>query len=185
MDVRKLIDESIEAEKSVYDIINIIEKASEMLISSLKNGNKLLICGNGGSASQAQHFAGELVGRFEAERKALPCVSLTTDTSVLTSLGNDYNFDYIFARQVEAIGNKNDILIGISTSGNSQNVIKAIEKAREKEMKILTLVGKDGGKIKELGDVNILIKAGNTARIQEAHLLVLHILAKLIEEKLK
>jgi len=184
IDIGQMIDESIGAKKAVYEMIPLIEKAAELMILSLRDGGKILICGNGGSASQAQHFAGELVGRFEAERKGLPCISLATDTSILTSLGNDYGFDYVFARQVEALGDEGDILIGISTSGNSSNIIKAVEKARERGMKIITLIGKEGGKMKVLGDINLLIPAGNTARIQEAHLLILHILAKIIEESI-
>jgi len=183
--VRKYIDDSIKSINLVYRNIDKIIEAAEIIIDSLKNGGKVLICGNGGSASQAQHFAGELVGRFEAERKGLACIALTTDTSIITSLANDYNFNMVFEREVESLGNKGDVLIGLSTSGNSENIIRAIAKAREKELKVITLIGKGGGKMLGIGDINLLIHAENTARIQEAHLLMLHILAKIIEDSFK
>jgi len=183
--VRKYIDDSIKSINLVYRNIDKIIEAAEIIIDSLKNGGKVLICGNGGSASQAQHFAGELVGRFEAERKGLACIALTTDTSIITSMANDYNFNMVFEREVESLGNKGDVLIGLSTSGNSENIIRAIAKAREKELKVITLIGKGGGKMLGIGDINLLIHAENTARIQEAHLLMLHILAKIIEDSFK
>jgi D-sedoheptulose 7-phosphate isomerase len=183
--VKKMIDESIEAKKRVYALSDDIAKSAEMMVSALKGGKKILICGNGGSASQAQHFAGEIVGRFEAERDGWGCIALTADSAILTALANDYGVDVIFSRQVEALGNAGDILIGISTSGNSANVIKAIEKAKEKGMKVITLTGKDGGKMKSIGDINLLVPANNTARVQESHILILHMQAKLVEDGMR
>ncbi|MFH1500724.1 MAG: D-sedoheptulose 7-phosphate isomerase [archaeon] len=181
--IRSLINDSLGAQKSIYDSIPLIEKASHMIIEAIKKGNKLLICGNGGSAAQAQHFTAELVGRFEAERKGLPCISLTVDTSNLTALSNDYGYEVVFARQVEALGNPGDILIGLSTSGNSGNILRTIEKARERNMQVINLLGRDGGKMKGLGEVDLIVPVQNTARIQEVHILILHILAKLIEDE--
>ena len=180
--IKKMIDDSIEAHKYVYNQAEKIKKASEIIITRLKQGSKILSCGNGGSASQAQHFSAELVGRFEAERSAIPSISLTTDTSNLTALGNDYGFNAIFKRQVEALGNPGDVLLCLTSSGNSQNLLEAISMARSKDMKIINLLGRDGGKMKNTGDLNIIINSQNTARIQECHILILHILAKLIED---
>lgn len=183
--IKRLIDESIETERHVHSLASKIAESAKIMIHSLKGGNKILICGNGGSASQSQHFAGELVGRFEAERVALPCISLTTDTSIITAMSNDYGFNFAFERQIKAIGKKSDVLIAISTSGNSENIIRAVEQAKLDEIKVITLLGRDGGKMKENGDINIIIPGTNTARIQESHLLILHIFAKLIEDSFK
>ena len=180
--IKNMIDNSIETHKKVLDLVEDIEKASQILISSIKQGNKILSCGNGGSASQAQHFSAELIGRFEAERFALPSISLTVDTSNLTALGNDYGFENVFKRQVEALGNPGDVLLCLTSSGNSQNLLEAISMARLKKMKIINLLGKDGGKMKNMGDLEIIINSQNTARIQECHILILHILAKLVED---
>jgi D-sedoheptulose 7-phosphate isomerase len=158
--------------QSIADAINLMYEA-------LCAGKKILACGNGGSAADAQHFAAELVGRFERERKELPAIALTTDTSIITAIGNDYSFDVIFSKQVRALGQPGDILLGISTSGNSGNIIEAINAAHEKGMLIIALTGKDGGKIGQLlkaDDVNLCVPADRTARIQETHLLLLHCL---------
>jgi len=180
--IRKMIEDSIDSKKSVYNKIDEIILASNLIISALKQGNKIFCVGNGGSAAQAQHFVAELVGRFEAERKAIPALSLTTDTSNLTAIGNDYGFNTVFKRQLEALGNGGDVLICLSTSGNSENIIRTIEIAKLKNIKVINLLGKDGGKIKGTGDVDITIPIQNTARIQECHILILHILAKIIED---
>lgn len=182
----KIFNDSIETKKKTLDTqIDNIESAAQILINSFRNKNKVLICGNGGSAADSQHFATELVSRFEKNRAALPAIALTTDTSGLTATGNDFGFDSIFSRQVESLGNKNDVFIGISTSGNSKNVIKAIEVAIKKEMKIITFLGRDGGLIKDMDtDCNIIIPAEVTARIQESHEIIYHILCKLIEDNL-
>ncbi|MES2258973.1 MAG: phosphoheptose isomerase [Pseudomonadota bacterium] len=154
-----------------------IGQAIELMFSALSNGNKILACGNGGSAADAQHFAAELVGRFERERFPLPAISLATDTSILTAVANDYSFREIFSKQVQAFGQAGDILLAISTSGNSGNVMAAIEAALEREMRVIALTGKGGGAIGKLltdADVHICVPAERTARIQEVHLVTIH-----------
>lgn len=180
--IKELISDSIEAIKTVDNLVEDIEKAAEMMIDSLNQGNKILTCGNGGSAAQAQHLASELIGRFEAQRKAISSISLTTDTSNLTSIGNDYGFISIFKRQIEAIGKENDVLFCFTTSGDSPNIIEAINTAKLKKMKIISLLGREGGKTKGTGNIDIIVPLKNTARIQECHTLILHILSKLIED---
>lgn len=174
------IDASIDAKKAARDTLpDAIERAAGSMINCLRQGGKVLACGNGGSAADAQHFAAELINRFETERQALASVALTTDSSTLTSIANDYDFRQVFARQVEALGNRGDCLLAISTSGNSGNVVAAIKKAQEKEMSVVALTGKDGGEIAGLlsgNDVEIRAPSDNTARIQEVHLLVIHAL---------
>ncbi|MBI5066072.1 SIS domain-containing protein [Candidatus Woesearchaeota archaeon] len=186
-----LINDSIETKKLL--VPSEISTAAKVLITALKNKHKVLICGNGGSASQAQHFSAELVGRFEKERTALPAIALTTDTSIITAVGNDYGFEKVFSRQVEALGQQGDVLITLSTSGNSKNIIAAIETALNKKMEVINLLGKDGGIIAKFDweselisatqTQNIIIPSSNTARIQESHLLIIHILCKLIEDE--
>ena len=154
-----------------------ISDAIELMFNALSNGNKILACGNGGSAGDAQHFAAELVGRFERERFPLPAISLSTDTSIITAVGNDYSFDEIFRKQVQALGQSGDILLAISTSGNSANVLAAAEAALEREMRVVALTGKDGGKLGRLltdADVHINVPHSRTARIQEVHLVAIH-----------
>jgi D-sedoheptulose 7-phosphate isomerase len=156
-----------------------IAQAVELMFTALSNGNKILACGNGGSAADCQHFAAELVGRFEQERLPLPGLALTTDTSILTAIGNDYSYKDIFAKQVQAFGQSGDVLLALSTSGNSANVVAAIEAALEREMRIVALTGKGGGAIgKQLteADVHICVPHDRTARIQEVHLLTIHCL---------
>lgn len=161
-----------------------IEKASAQISKSLSNGSTLFWCGNGGSAADSQHLAAELVGRFKNNRKALRSVALTTDTSVLTCVANDYSYDDIFSRQLEALGRDGDVLVAISTSGNSENVLRALIAAKELGVKTIALLGKDGGKANELADLSIVIPSNTTARIQEAHILIGHILCDLIEQEL-
>ena len=156
-----------------------LAQATQVMVNSLKLGGKILACGNGGSAGDAQHFAAELVGRFERERMELGAIALTTDSSILTAIGNDYGFDEIFSKQVRAIGKKEDILLGISTSGNSPNVILAIKAAKKMGMRVVAFTGRGGGKIKDLlepEDVHLCVPSERTARIQEAHLLLIHCL---------
>ncbi|MEO2069052.1 MAG: D-sedoheptulose 7-phosphate isomerase [Desulfurobacteriaceae bacterium] len=148
----------------------------------IKEGNKILLCGNGGSAADCQHIAAELVGRFGMERKALPAVALTTDTSILTAVGNDYSFDTIFERQVEALGTKGDVLIGISTSGNSKNVINAVKKAKELGLLTVGFSGKDGGELLKIADHCFVVKSFSTPRIQEVHITLGHVLCDFIEK---
>jgi D-sedoheptulose 7-phosphate isomerase len=161
-----------------------IAKCVALLTEALKRGNKLLICGNGGSAADAQHIAAELVSRFEMERAALPAIALNGNSSILTAVGNDYAYDIIFARQVEAFGQAGDVLIAISTSGNADNVFLAAKYARAKSMHVIALLGKGGGRCKCLADVSIVVPAERTSRIQEAHIMIGHILCSLIERKL-
>ena len=166
-----------ELKKNTDEII----KASELLIKTYQDKHKLLVCGNGGSAADAQHFAAEIIGRFEKERIALPAIALTTDTSALTALGNDYGYDFVFSRQVEGLGVEGDTLVAISTSGNSKNVIKAVESAKKKKINTIGLLGKNGGKLKDIVDVPVVIPHSNTARIQEAHIFIIHYWAAVIE----
>lgn len=156
-----------------------IEEAIGLMVEALSNDHKILACGNGGSAADSQHFAAELVGRFERERLPLAAIALSTDSSILTAVGNDYQFDAIFAKQVQGLGRPGDILLAISTSGNSGNVLAAVEAAHEREMQVVALTGKGGGRMNELlidGDVHICVPHDRTARIQEVHLLTLHCL---------
>ncbi|MCK5339315.1 MAG: D-sedoheptulose 7-phosphate isomerase [Bacteroidales bacterium] len=167
--------------KTIEELENDIEEAGELIVSTLKAGNKVLLFGNGGSAGDAQHIAAELTGRYKTERQALPAVALTTDTSAITAIGNDYGFDRIFDRQVEAIGKEGDLLIGISTSGNSRNVLRALAYGKDNGMNTLGLSGKGGGDMKNLCDINIIIPSDDTARIQEMHILIGHVLCGIID----
>ena len=154
-----------------------LEKAIQYMAEVLVNGNKILACGNGGSAADCQHFAAELVGRFERERPALPAIALTTDSSILTSIANDYDYNHIFSKQVNALGQPGDVLLAISTSGNSENILTAINAAMERDMAIVALTGKDGGKIANQlrdSDFHLCVAHHRTARIQEMHILMLH-----------
>lgn len=156
-----------------------IAAAVDLMFNALSNGNKILACGNGGSAADCQHFAAELVGRFERERLPLPALALTTDTSILTAVGNDYSFEQIFAKQVQAFGQSGDILLALSTSGNSSNVLAAVDAALERDMRVVALTGKGGGAIGERltdADVHICVPHSRTARIQEIHLVTIHCL---------
>jgi D-sedoheptulose 7-phosphate isomerase len=165
----------------------VIARAASALTDCLLADGKILSCGNGGSASDAQHFAAEMVGRFERERPELPAIALSTDTSILTAVANDYAFEQVFARQVRALGRRGDVLLAISTSGNSGNVIAAISAAREREMRVVALTGKGGGRIAELmtgADVNICVPHAQTARIQEVHILAIHCLCDAIDRTL-
>ncbi|NDV13536.1 MULTISPECIES: phosphoheptose isomerase [Crenobacter] len=158
--------------------------AAEVMVACLMNEGKILACGNGGSAADAQHFAAEMVGRFEKERPGLAAISLATDTSALTAIGNDYDFDLIFSKQVRALGQQGDVLLAISTSGNSANVIEAIAAAHERGMRVIAFTGKDGGKIGEIlsaDDVHLNVPATRTARIQEVHLLLIHAMCDAID----
>lgn len=158
---------------------------SNIFVETFKNGNKVLICGNGGSASDAQHISAELVGRYKKERKGLPAIALTTDSSILTAVSNDYSYNYVFERQVEALANKGDLIIGISTSGKSENIINALKKAKELECKTLGLTGKGGGTMKNFCDYNLIVPSNDTPRIQEIHILFGHILCEIVDIELK
>jgi D-sedoheptulose 7-phosphate isomerase len=176
------VQESIDLKRSFFDseLERIITQAEDMA-ERLKRGCRILICGNGGSAADAQHFAAELSGRYVKERRALAGIALTTDTSALTAIGNDYGFDHVFSRQVEALGRPGDLLVGISTSGNSPNVIKAVEAAKGLGMRTLGLLGRDGGKLKELCDDALVVPDPVTARVQEIHLMIYHFWCEVID----
>ncbi len=182
--VKKIIEESIGVKKALLsgDNLELIEKMAKAMIESLRNGGKILVFGNGGSAADSQHMAAELVGRFKKERKALPAIALTTNTSTITALSNDYGYDISFKRQIEALGEKGDVAVGISTSGAAKNVTCALKKARDLNLLTVALTGKDGGKIKKIADLALVVKSNNTPRIQEAHILVIHVLCELIED---
>ncbi len=180
--IQSEIQESIQTLSKTQEVLtSSIHKAASILNNALQNGNKIIMCGNGGSAADAQHFAAELSGRYKKERRALPGISITTDTSALTAIGNDYGFEFVFSRQVEAIANRGDVIFGISTSGNSANVINAFKSGKEIECYCMGLSGKDGGAMNEVCDMNIIVPSHNTPRIQEAHILIIHILCGLIE----
>jgi len=183
--MRNQIKESIETKNRILQNKEILNKLS-LIISEINNcfqrGNKILIAGNGGSAADAQHFAAEIVGRYKKERKGYPAIALTTDTSIITALANDYNFDLIFARQVEALAKKGDIFFGISTSGNSKNIIEGVKKAKELGVTTVCLLGKGGGKLKDLADFSIIVPSNNTPRIQESHIMLIHIICEEVEK---
>ena len=165
----------------INNMENDIEKASIIIVDALKNGNKVLLCGNGGSAADAQHIAAELTGRYKTERRGLPGIALTTDTSALTAIGNDYGYDRIFDRQVESIAQEGDVIIGISTSGNSENVISALKLAQEMKCKTIGFTGRDGGKMNKVCDINLIVPSDNTPRIQEMHILFGHTICQIID----
>ncbi len=158
-----------------------IKSVSELCVKTLKNGNKIILCGNGGSAADAQHIAAELTGRYKIERKGLAGIALTTDTSALTAIANDYGYDRIFDRQVESLARKGDLLVGISTSGNSINVINALKLAKEMECTTVGFSGKSGGNMNEVCDLNLIVPSDNTPRIQEMHILFGHTICQLID----
>ena len=161
-----------------------IAQAAQTIIDAFENGNKILFCGNGGSAADSQHIAAEFVGRFQKERKAWPAIALTTDTSALTAFGNDYTFDIVFSRQIEALGQKGDVLVAISTSGNSKNVIKAVHCAKAMGITIIGMTGGNGGALAPLCDVTIIAASPKTARIQESHLVIFHAICEMVENAL-
>ncbi len=180
--------ESIAAKQQCQDLLAAdVAAAAELMVAALVGDGKILACGNGGSAADAQHFAAEMVGRFEKERMGLAAISLATDTSALTAIGNDYDFDMIFSKQVRALGRSGDVLLAISTSGNSSNVLEAVGAAHERGMRVVALTGKDGGKIAaKLQNEDILLNVPHprTARIQEVHILLIHALCDCIDQTL-
>ncbi len=179
--------ESIAVKQASQSLVPIAAHAADVMAMALLEDGKILSCGNGGSAADSQHFSGELLGRFERERPGLPAVALTTDSSTMTAVANDYDFAEIFAKQVRALGRPGDVLLAISTSGNSENVTRAIETAHSREMKVIAMTGRDGGRIAQIlsaGDVELRVPADRTCRIQEVHLLLIHCLCDLIDEKI-
>lgn len=186
--VREHFTASIRTKTEAMDALTpAIVKAGERLAACLAQGGKILVCGNGGSAADSQHFASEMLNRFEMERPGLPAVALTTDSSTLTSIANDYDFSEVFSKQVYALGGEDDVLIAISTSGNSRNIVKAVLAAQERDMNVISLSGRDGGEVANLltaNDVEIRVPSESTARVQEVHILVIHCLCDLVDAKL-
>jgi D-sedoheptulose 7-phosphate isomerase len=186
--ILKHFDDSVQTKLQARDTLaQPIADAAQALVTCLMNDGKILACGNGGSAGDAQHFAAELINRFEIERPALAAIALTTDSSVLTSIANDYDYSQIFSRQVRGLGMAGDVLIAISTSGNSVNVVEAIHAAHERDMRVIALTGREGGtmgEILEANDFHLCVHAESTARIQEVHLLILHCLCDAIDHLL-
>jgi D-sedoheptulose 7-phosphate isomerase len=166
------------------DMLPLIAEMGILISDTLNRGNKLLVMGNGGSAADAQHFVAEIVGRYKMERRALPAVALSTDTSILTAIGNDYGFDVVFSRQVEALAAPGDAVVGISTSGNSPNVLKALNAAKARGCRTIGLLGKDGGSIKGACDLALVVPSDDTPRIQEGHITIIHIVCDLVEKAL-
>ncbi|MEM8845107.1 MAG: phosphoheptose isomerase [Pseudomonadota bacterium] len=186
--IEQAFNESIKTKQDALALIaGPISDAALLMTSALVSGNKILTCGNGGSAADAQHFSSELLNRFERERQPLPAIALTTDSSTLTSIANDYDYDLIFAKQIRALGQTDDILFAITTSGSSANLIQAVHAAHERGVRIVALTGRDGGELGALiqkDDIEIRVPGPSTARIQEVHLLVLHCLCQLIDQQL-
>jgi len=182
MNIQPIIDEHKETLQKVRLLEKQIAEVARAMISSIEGGGKIIWMGNGGSAADSQHFAAELVGRFQRERSALPSISLTVDTSVITSISNDYGFESVFRRQIEGLCRKGDLVVGISTSGNSRNVLDAINEARKLGAYTVALTGKDGGKLAEQVHTSIIVPSEKTARIQEMHLLIGHIICEMVEE---
>lgn len=168
--------------KGLLNLESVVNQAAVTIVEAIKQGHKILIFGNGGSAADAQHFAAELTGRYKRERRGLPAIALTTDTSAITAIGNDYGYDKVFSRQVEALAQKGDILVGISTSGHSQNVLLALELGPSLGCKTIGLTGKDGGKIKGSSDISINVAIDNTPRVQEGHITIIHTICEWVEE---
>lgn len=179
------LKESIETKNQVIKcLVPQIEQATKLMIEALKAGNKVFFFGNGGSAADAQHLAAELIGRYRKDRRSLPAIALTTDTSIITSISNDYGYEVIFAKQIEGLAKSGDVAVGLSTSGNSRNVIVALEKAKELGCKTIGFLGCDGGKIAEIVDTAITVPSRVTARIQESHITIGHIVCGLIENEM-
>lgn len=182
--ITKYLDESLKVAKIQNNLIDEIENITELILKSLKAGNKILICGNGGSASDSQHFAAEFVGRFKNDKEPLAAIALTTDSSILTSIGNDYGFEYIFSKQIEALGKKDDVLIVISTSGSSQNIINALKEGKNKGLLTISFVGNNIESIESLSDIFITIPSEETGVIQQAHITLLQVIAGAVEYSL-
>ncbi len=183
--IKDILLESIQVKEEILrNQIESIAQIAELMIDCLKKDGKVIVFGNGGSASDSQHIAAELVGRFKKDRSALAGVALTTNTSILTSIANDYGYDVVFSRQVEALGKKNDVVLGISTSGKAKNVALGIKQAKKMGIKTVALSGGDGGEIVKLADVSLVVPSKITARIQEAHITIAHIICEMIEQVL-
>jgi D-sedoheptulose 7-phosphate isomerase len=177
--------EHIKTANLLYNLTDAIANASQLCIDCLKNGGKILLFGNGGSAADAQHIAAELVGRFKVDRKGLPAIALTTDTSALTSIGNDFGYEHIFSRQVDALANKKDVVIGISTSGKSSNVNSALKVASKLNCTTIGFSGRGGGEMNNICDLNLVIPSMETPRIQESHIIIGHVICHIIDQEFK
>lgn len=183
--IKKRVEESIKVKESLYkDQLDNIERAASVMIRSLAKGGKILIFGNGGSAADSQHIAAELVGRFKKERRPIKAIALTTNSSIISAVANDYGYDMVFSRQVEALGEKGDVAVAISTSGNSKNVIEAVNIARRIGLVTIGFIGGDGGILKNNCDISIVVGSKDTARVQESHIMIGHIICELIENGL-
>ena len=186
--IRHLFEDSIRTKQAAgAELAEPISQATNLMLDAIKNGRKILSCGNGGSAADAQHFAAEMVCRFERERPGMPAIALTTDSSALTAISNDYGYDKVFSKQIHSLGVEGDILLAISTSGNSTSVVEAIKAAQEKKMHTIALTGRDGGdmaKLLDINDIEIRVPSESTARVQEVHLLTIHCLCHQIDETL-
>jgi len=183
--LNRAINDSIRMLKSLNGLESQVSRAADLIGECFRAGNKLLMCGNGGSAADASHFATELVVRFTKDRRALPAICLASDSGILTAAGNDYGFDKIFARQVAAFGQAGDVLICLTTSGNSKNVVRALQEAKARKLKTIAFLGRDGGSTKGMADIDLLVKDDSTARIQEAHQLLIHVLCEIIEARME
>ena len=183
--LRDAIEAATESLRALSSLEPQMAQAADMIDQCLRAGNKLLVCGNGGSAADASHFATELVVRFARDRRALPAICLTSDSGILTAAGNDYGFDEVFARQVAAFGVPGDVLICLTTSGTSRNVIRALEEAKARKLRTIAFLGRDGGSSTGIADIDLLVKSDSTARIQEAHQVLLHVLCEIIEGRLE
>ena len=183
--LRDAIEAATESLRALSSLEPQMAQAADMIDQCLRAGNKLLVCGNGGSAADASHFATELVVRFAKDRRALPAICLTSDSGILTAAGNDYGFDEVFARQVAAFGVPGDVLICLTTSGTSRNVIRALEEAKARKLRTIAFLGRDGGSSTGIADIDLLVKSDSTARIQEAHQVLLHVLCEIIEARLE
>ena len=183
-EIQQIFLESSSVIESSQFLSEDIENTVNIISSSFRKGKKLVIFGNGGSAADAQHIAAELIGRFQMKRDSLPAIALTTDSSILTSIGNDFSFNDIFSRQVEGLVNSGDVVLGISTSGNSINIINGLKSAKSKNAKTISILGNNGGKIKNFSDVSIIVNSSSTPRIQEVHRIIYHIICEHIEKKL-
>ena len=180
--ISAIVADSLETKRRFFEVhADEVQRAAEMIAAAFTAGGRLLLFGNGGSAADAQHIAGELVNRFLLKRRALPAIALTTDGGVLSCIANDTGFENVFARQIEALGTKGDLCLAISTSGTSPNIVAACEQAREQGIRVIGLLGRDGGSVKSLCDLALIVESGDTQRIQEAHNLIGHILCELIE----
>ncbi len=185
--ISRIIQESIDVKSTLMEdsaLLNTVQDIAYEIVKCIKNGNKIVLCGNGGSASDAMHFAGEIVGRFQKERSAWPAITLNSDIATMTAIANDYGYDEVFARQAEGHIEKGDIFIGISTSGNSENVFRAACVAKKKGAVTAGLLGKAGGKIKDILDFPVVVPSNTTARIQECHILLIHIICEIVETEL-